>query len=93
MTFEEARRHVMYVVDDSLNGRRLGEDIHAVVKPQSVLVGWHWEPNFMFVAINSYLGVTITNEEAEELATDYLREIHWFTDSEANNASDYIIRG
>jgi len=130
MKRSEAIPHVQYVVDDSLNGRRLGEDQYANIqtrtdlhradiirtgkphfKYQSVLVGWTtayppcptcqntlqnvipadnsterrcancktiWSVEFLFVSVHSYLDVKIENEEAEELARDYLDEIGVF---------------
>lgn len=60
----------------------------------SVLVGWQCGFEPLFVAVHSHMGAgadyEIDDEEAEELATDYLRERGWFGDNERE--PDYIIR-
>jgi len=76
---------VSYVVDDALNGRKLGEDQHAIVRSaatghthRSRLVAWQCGFEPIAVAVHSYLDCELSDEEAIELATDYLSEINWF---------------
>jgi hypothetical protein len=96
MNRETAKSFVMYVVDDSLNGRRVGADPCAIVretceqfKYRSRLVGWRADcDDFCFVAVHSYLDVEIDDNEATELAADYLREIGWFNGTES--APDFL---
>lgn len=97
MERQKAKEYVGFVVDDALCGRRLGDDIHAVihehntnVKYGSVLVGWQCGFEPMFVAVHSYLDVELTDDECVELATDYLEERDWFADGPRE--PDYIIR-
>ena len=94
--------YVSFVVDDALSGRELNADMHAIVREAgehsfnhpSVLVGWQCGFEPLFVAVHSHMGAgadyEIDDEEAEELATDYLRERGWFGDNERE--PDYIIR-
>jgi len=77
---------VCHVVDDALNGRALGADVHAIVREPgesfayaSRLVGWKCGFEPMFVAVHSYLDCRIDDDEAAELAMDYLSEIGWFS--------------
>lgn len=106
MTREMAIPYVSYVVDDALCGRKLGEDIHAIVRTggddslpsrerkgfeyPSVLIGWQCGFEPMFVAVHSYLDVRLSDAECVELALDYLSEIGWFAG--AGKDPDYIIR-
>lgn len=106
MNRETVIPYVSYVVDDALCGRKLGEDIHAVIRhdgedfmcrhnadgPEypSVLVGWQCGFEPLFVAVHSYLDVKLSDGECAELASDYLSEIGWF--SGEPREPDYIIR-
>lgn len=72
--------YVSYVVDDAPSARRVGADPHAHVQTHSWIIGWQsgFEP--LCVAVHSYLpGVLLDEDEAVELAADYLDEIGWFT--------------
>ena len=77
-----ARQFVRYVVDDTGNGRKIGNDVHAIVRETaagafrhpSVLVGYCSEPSPVFVAVHSYLDVRMEDDECAELAGDLLRE-------------------
>ncbi len=95
MTRETAIPYVSFVVDDALNGRELGADIHAIVRERgqfayaSRLVGWQCGFEPLFVAVHSYLDVAISDDEATELATDYLIERGWFAGEPTE--PDYII--
>lgn len=104
----DAEDYVSFVVDDAGAGRELYRDNHAIVrdgtehKYPSVLVGWQrgFEP--LFVAVHSYLDVHLEDDEAEEMAREYLTERGWFgckgdhcTDDGCRHESriaDYIIR-
>lgn len=78
---------VSYVVDDAGAGRKLNDDPHAIVrvagdkfKYASRLVGWYINQDtpVMIVAVHSYLDVAITDDEAVEMAKNYLEEIGYF---------------
>lgn len=56
----------------------------------SRLVGWQCGFEPLFVAVHSYLDVRVTDDEAEEMATDYLQERGWFGD-DGPRAADYIL--
>lgn len=106
MKREEAKQYVAYVVDDAGSGRRLGADPHAVIRDgnplkridqpnaepchPSVLVGWEGKFGPVFVSVHSYLDVKLDDDEAIEMATDYLEEIGWFSDGPTE--PDYVIR-
>lgn len=88
MTREQAIPYVSYVVDDSLDASR-----HLTGDPLpegSRLVGWQCGFEPMFVAVHSYLpGVVLDEADAEDIATDYLEAIDWFTDGRVD--ADYVI--
>jgi len=95
MNRSDAISYVAYVVDDSLNGRRLGYGIDDIresepFKYRSVLVGWQCGFEPLFVAVHSYLDCKLDDDEAEGLATDYLRERKWFASE--TTEPDYLIR-
>lgn len=94
MNREQAKQWVQYVVDDTLCGRRLGDDSSAVIREKggmfmypSVLVGWELpdEPDPVIVAVHSYLDVMLKDEEVAEMARDFLIDSRgrWFTDDYA----------
>ena len=56
----------------------------------SVLIGWQCGFEPLFVAVHSYLDGRLDDDEAEEMARDYLAERNWF--SEEPTDCDYIIR-
>lgn len=80
MTRDDAIPYVSFVVDDSLNGREIGADQHATIRADSRLIGWQCGFEPLFVAVHSYLSVRLDDDEAIELATDYLEERGWFAD-------------
>lgn len=106
MKRSDAIPYVGYVVDDAGCGRKLGDDIHAIVREDgdttlpsserkgymyaSVLVGWQCGFEPMFVAVHSYLDVHLQKDDVVEMATDYLSEIGWFAGEPTE--PDYIIR-
>ncbi len=53
------------------------------------LVGWQCGAEPMFVAVWSYLGNRLDDDEAIELAVDYLTDKKWF--SEAPTMPDYVL--
>ena len=94
LAFKSLTKYVSYIVDDSLNGRGVDDDQHAVVKPTSVLVCWQCGFEPLCVAVNSSYEYEdnpdwIEDQDAEELATDYLEEIGWLTDG---RECDRIVR-
>lgn len=88
MDRETATEYTSFWVDDSLNS---GEITNAAeVRPDARLVGWQCGFEPLFVAVQSYLGgVRLDEEEAEELATDYLAERGWFGGEPT--PADYIL--
>ena len=95
MTREDALPYVGYVVDDA-GGARDATGDEPIVRGEDmtyapVLVGWHRPSTSpLFVAVYSYLDVELEDEEAEELAREYLAERGWFAG--AAREADYIIR-
>jgi hypothetical protein len=73
MTRNEALGYVSCAVDDALSPRSPAD-----APTNARLVGWHCGFEPMFVAVWSYLGVNVDEEEAVEIATDYLVERAWF---------------
>lgn len=58
---------------------------------QARIVGWTCGFEPMCVLVYSYLpGVTMDEDEAIELAEDYMRERNWFADP-ANTAPDFVL--
>lgn len=95
MTRNDALPYVSFVVDDAGSGRELGADMHATTretghKYRSVLVGWQCGFEPLFVAVHSYLDVELDDQEAEEMAQEYLAERNWFSGEPTD--ADYIIR-
>lgn len=95
MTREQALPYVSFVVDDAGSGRELGADQHATTretghKHRSVLIGWQCGFEPLFVAVHSYLDVELDDQEAEEIAQEYLAERNWFAGEPTE--ADYVIR-
>jgi len=93
----KAKEYVSYVVDDAGEGRRIHDDIHAIVREKggeyeypSVLVGWQCGFEPLFVAVHSYLDVKLNDGQAVEMATEYLVERDWFAGE--SREPDYVIR-
>jgi hypothetical protein len=86
MNRTEALPFVSYAVDDALSERAPTD------APENArLVGWHCRAEPLFVAVWSYLGVTLDDEEAEELARDILQERRWFADNDNPPPADYVL--
>lgn len=91
--------YVAYVVDDAGAGRKPGDDPHAIVreaggqfKYASRLIAYQCGFEPLVVAVHSYLDVFIDDEEAEEMAGDYLEEIGWFNYKHSpRRDADYIV--
>lgn len=93
MDRERAKQYVAYTVDDTgCPGKpaRQGYCEGDELKYRPVLIGWlcGFEP--LFVAVHSYLDVRLDDDEAEDLARDYLEEIGWFSGTPTE--ADFIIR-
>jgi hypothetical protein len=87
MTRDQALPYVSYCIDDALSPRSC-KDIPANAR----LVGWQCGFEPLFVAVWSYLNVRLDEDEAAEIAFDYLHEIGWFENMDADNIEpDYII--
>jgi hypothetical protein len=101
MTRKQAIPYVAFVVDDAGAARELGADMHAIIresggefKHPSKLVGWQCGFEPLFVAVHSYLDVSIDDSDAEDMAAEYLEERGWFGDNRANYErapADYVI--
>jgi hypothetical protein len=97
MQREQALPYVSFVVDDAGSGRYLADDKHAIIRKagngfnhSSVLVGWQCGFEPLFVAVHSYLDVEIGDDDAADMATEYLAERNWFAGEPTD--PDYIIR-
>lgn len=86
MTRDQALPYVSFCIDDALDERSI-DDMPADAR----LVGWQCGFEPMFVAVWSYLNVRLEDDEAEEIAADYLheRDPSWF--GIAKRPADYIL--
>lgn len=84
MTRDEALPYIAYAVDDALAIRDLKD-----MPDNARLIGWQCGFEPMFVAVWSYLGVRLDDDEAVELATDLLVERNWFAGEACE--PDYVI--
>lgn len=81
MNYKEATTLVQYVVDDSLNGRRLNEDQYAIIRTtenfryRSNIVLICCDDELIGVSVHSYLDCELDEKKSIELAIDYLQEI------------------
>jgi len=86
MTRKQALKYVEYVLDDALSADHTLADLRS----DACLVGWQCGFEPLFVAVQSYIpGVVLDADEAEEIATDYLSEIGWFSDEPTE--PDYVL--
>jgi hypothetical protein len=79
---------IAYLRDDAV------DDAQAIRKaserPDNArLIGWQCGAEPMFIAVWSYLGARLDDDEAVELAQDYLAETKWF--SGAPTPPDFIL--
>ena len=77
---EEVLPYIGYYLDDAAKD----------MPPNARLIGWQCGFEPMFVAVWSYLGVTLDDDEAVDLATDLLAERDWFGGRGAAEP-DYIL--
>ena len=97
MTIDTAIPYISFVVDDSGNARKFGGQWLPPGTPvdqrglpiNARLVGWQCGFEPLFVLVYSYLGVHLNENEAEELAKDYLIERGWFAGKDTD--ADYIL--
>jgi hypothetical protein len=104
MLREQALPYVSWCLDDAQSISKIGISMTADQIPaNAVLVGWQCGFEPMFVAVKSYLpNTTLDQDEAVEIAVDYLLEVGWFAehgkegdpqDKEYAIEPDYIIGG
>ena len=94
MTKDELIPYVSHVLDDALSPDHVVADIltpEGKVKPLVRLVAWQCGFEPLVVAVFSYLDVQLDEQDAEDIARDYLLERNWFTDPDADNAADYVL--
>lgn len=90
---DTARHHAAYfvraIVDDALGVREVQPgDNH--IPENARLVGWQGPRYPIFVAVTSYLpGIRLDDDEALELAKDYMRERGW-PGKPAREEPDYL---
>jgi hypothetical protein len=95
MKRQDAIPYVSFLVNDALHAAdmvEMGSDADAIIAdPRTRLVGWQCGFEPLFVAVYSYLpNVRVSEEEAQEIAKDYLLERGWFSDPDADNDPDYV---
>ena len=92
MNFKEAIPYVIKIVDTALHAQDcIGKDVARLLEGKKCkLVGWQcgFEPTF--VAVVDAYDCDVDDDEAECIATDYLREAAWFNDAKPDPA-DFII--
>ena len=82
---EDALQYVHVCIDDAMAVQSLDS-----MPADARLVGWQCGFEPLFVAVWSYLpGLKLDDDEAAEIATDYLAEIKWFSGEPTE--PDYII--
>ena len=91
LAFNDLTPYVGYVVNDTLHAGLVDSDFHLKVNDRSVLVVYQCGFETMVVAVNSYLGISVDDKEAEDLAADYLSEIDWFN-ADGTREADRIVR-
>jgi len=84
MTREQALPYVSFCVDDAMAYRSIDD-----MPDNARLIGWQCGFEPLFVAVWSYLGVRLSDNEAETIAVDLLEERKWFSDEPQD--ADYII--
>lgn len=85
MTRDQALPYIAYVLDDGLSPDHSLDDL----RDDARLIGWQCGFEPVFVAVQSYLpGVRLDDDEAIEIAQEYLAEIGWFNDRDGGAPSD-----
>jgi hypothetical protein len=87
MKIKDAIKYIGHYVDDAGSSNEF--DVNKAEGPVT-LVGWQCGTEPMFVAIKSYIGVRLSEDDSVELATDLLEEIGWFGESDVKDP-DYIL--
>lgn len=95
-TRKQALEYVAYVVDDAGSAQEAQPETLDLVRERgsqfaypSKLVGWQCGFEPLFVAVHSYLDVELTDDEAIEIASDFLAERGWFAGEPKE--PDYVI--
>lgn len=85
MNREQALPYIAHVLDDALSpDHRLAE-----LRTDARLIGWQCGFEPLFVAVQSYIpGIVLDDDEAIEIATDYLMERGWL---KGPTEPDYVI--
>lgn len=86
LTRKYCRENASYFLDDT-GGIRAATDIPR--RARFVVYQCGFEP--LIMAVWSYLDVHLSDDEAEDIARDYLIEIQWFADPTADNSADYVL--
>ena len=84
MNRETAFPYISFCVDDGLIERSIDD-----IPLNARMVGWQvgFEP--MFVAVWSTIGTRLADEDAEDIATEALKERGWFNDEPT--PPDYVL--
>lgn len=85
MNRTQAIKYVAICVDNAQSPRKVSE-----MPANARLIGWQCGFEPMFVAVWSYLGDRLEDDEAEEIAIDYLSEIGWFSNG-SQHYPDFVI--
>jgi hypothetical protein len=86
MTRDQALPYVSFGVDDAMSPRDPKD-----APFNARLVGWQCGFEPLFVAVWSYLGGRLDDDEAVELATDLLVERKWFYNNDQPTQPDYVL--
>ena len=84
MEKNQLEKYIGYCLDDTGDIRELKDK---PVNARLVVYQCGFEP--MVVAVWSYLNVRLDDEEAIEIADDFLHEIEWFADP--NSTAEYVV--
>lgn len=79
--------YIGHVLDTALSAERKVSELH----PGAVLVGWQcgFEPHVIAV-IDAYDGMAVDEDEAIEIAKDWLQERKWFANNDNPPEPDYV---
>lgn len=94
MNRTQALPYVSFYVDDALNAGRVDNLVGGInaIPANARLVGYQCGFEPLFVAVWSYLpGITLSEEDAEDLACDYLSERGWFRSGSDQDRSATVI--
>ena len=86
MTREQALPYISRCVDNALSDMSIDD-----MPDNARLVGWQCGFEPMFVAVWSYLGNRLDDDEAVEIASERLIEAGWFERPHSITSPDYII--